>query len=382
MIDPLNIAAESSENEGDDSKSKKKGKKKKKRAGTLPKSKSQMFGGLRNYARIFTRSSSAEFLNYGKGHRSSISAGGHLEHPELELLPPVFAPMPTIPDRRHDEAEDPGLAPGRDEIELKQMKHRRADHGHSFYEPSRAGPSRLDGSTDGASASKPEEARRVASSTALVGNNTLQALYGTLVTPALAYARHYESCVYLPPSTSHSTVSRSNLNFNMLHENSYSRMTNHSAPRSPSGSALIDKMLASQPTSANVSPLPSPLASPVLAPIQMPSIGEVTNPMRGGHAQSKSASSVTSLRASSMDLLKTLKEAEERERKRAFEDLLNRTRNSLSEERRRRSTEVSVRNLESEHAKPLVERYDLPAPLASGHQTWPGSFRRSSVEAN
>lgn len=381
-INPTNIATESSDNDADGTRPKKRTKKKKKRAGTLPKSRSVMFGGLRNYVRTFTRSSSAEFLNYGRGHRSSVSAGGALEHPELELLPPIFAPMPTISDRRDE--EDPGLAPCGDEIKLKQMRHRRADHGHSFAEasragPSRTGPSRLDGTAEASKASlmstDPGEARRVASSPALVG--TLKGPDGTVINNALHYARHYESCVYLPPSTSHSTVSRSN--FHLLNDSTYHSISaNSSVPHSPSGSCLIDKMLASPPTSANVSPLPSPLASPVLAPMQ--SISEVTQPKTRvncwakGHVPSKSECSVASLRASSMDLLKTLKEAEERERKRALEGLLSRARNSLSEERRR-STEVSVR---TERERPVVEQYEVQGMLGGGHQTWPGAYVRGS----
>jgi hypothetical protein len=378
-INPLNVTVESSDNEVSSGK-KKRGKRKKKRAGTVPKSRSIMFEGLRNYARIFTRTSSAEFLHHGKGHRSSISAGGALEHPELEILPPIFAPLPVIPDRTRQDEDDPGLAPTKQDIELKQLKHRRKDHGHSFAEPSRPGPSRVDGSAE-ENKTRPEEPRRVASSPALVG--TLTAPDGSLVHSALTYARHYESCVYLPPSTSHSNSSRP---FGLVSsDSSYARITNTStlhspAPSSPGGSALVDKMLASQPTSANVSPLPSPLASPVLAPMQ--SLDETVNEAmlnpnphpkklieRSAHSHSQSVGSVASLRASSMDLLKTLKDAEERERRRALGDLLSRARNSMSEERRERS-------LEFLHGK------GEQGGSEEGHRTWPGAYRGGvSVEA-
>jgi hypothetical protein len=228
----------------------------------------------------------------------------------------------------------------------------------------------------------PDQARRVASSPALVG--TLKAPDGTVINNALHYARHYESCVYLPPSTSHSTVSRSN--FHLLNDSTYQGVnTNAGVPHSPSGSNLIDKMLASQPTSANISPLPSPLASPIIAPMQ--SISEVTQPKTRpdrwvkGHVHSKSEASVASLRASSMDLLRTLKEAEEWERERALEDLLSRARNSLSEERRKRSTEVAI---SIEKKRTAMKTYEVQGVLgADGHQTWPGTYRGvNGVAAN
>jgi len=48
---------------------------------------------IKNYARMF-KSQSQEFLGHGHGHRTSISAGGLLSHPELEILPDMWAPLP------------------------------------------------------------------------------------------------------------------------------------------------------------------------------------------------------------------------------------------------------------------------------------------------
>jgi hypothetical protein len=68
-------------------------KKRKKKVGShrIAKSNSMTFGKnfLKNYARIF-RSQSIEFQKYGYGHRSSITGGGVLEYPELEILPDVW----------------------------------------------------------------------------------------------------------------------------------------------------------------------------------------------------------------------------------------------------------------------------------------------------
>ncbi|EFQ93238.1 hypothetical protein PTT_09433 [Pyrenophora teres f. teres 0-1] len=69
-------------------------KKKKKRVGSgrMTKSNSMTFGKtlIKNYSKMF-KSQSTEFRRHGRGHRSSITSGGILEHPELELLPDVWA---------------------------------------------------------------------------------------------------------------------------------------------------------------------------------------------------------------------------------------------------------------------------------------------------
>lgn len=61
---------------------------------------------LKHYGRFF-RTPSVEYLRYGHGHRSSVSAGGKLENPDLELLPPIWASRPVSnkgPDKRKDSA--------------------------------------------------------------------------------------------------------------------------------------------------------------------------------------------------------------------------------------------------------------------------------------
>jgi hypothetical protein len=69
-------------------------KKRKKKIGTgkMAKSHSMTFGRklIKNYYAGIFKSSSSEFRQHGRGHRSSIASGGTLEHPELELLPEVF----------------------------------------------------------------------------------------------------------------------------------------------------------------------------------------------------------------------------------------------------------------------------------------------------
>ncbi|EUC46911.1 hypothetical protein COCMIDRAFT_35499 [Bipolaris oryzae ATCC 44560] len=69
-------------------------KKKKKKLGSvrMVRSTSMTFGRalMKNYSKMF-KSQSTEFRRHGRGHRSSIASGGILEHPELELLPEVWA---------------------------------------------------------------------------------------------------------------------------------------------------------------------------------------------------------------------------------------------------------------------------------------------------
>jgi len=73
-------------------------KKKKKRVGSgrVAKSNSMTFGRslMKNYSKMF-KSQSTEFRRHGRGHRSSITSGGILEHPELELVPDVWAGDPN-----------------------------------------------------------------------------------------------------------------------------------------------------------------------------------------------------------------------------------------------------------------------------------------------
>ncbi|KAL5113220.1 hypothetical protein ACEQ8H_008915 [Pleosporales sp. CAS-2024a] len=69
-------------------------KKRKKKIGTgnMAKSHSMTFGRklIKDYYAGMFKSSSSEFRQHGRGHRSSIASGGNLEHPELELLPDIF----------------------------------------------------------------------------------------------------------------------------------------------------------------------------------------------------------------------------------------------------------------------------------------------------
>ncbi|KAF2737252.1 hypothetical protein EJ04DRAFT_488215 [Polyplosphaeria fusca] len=60
-------------------------------SGRMAKSSSMTFGKtfLKNYTKLF-RSQSSEFRQHGHGHRSSVATGGMLEYPELEIVPGVW----------------------------------------------------------------------------------------------------------------------------------------------------------------------------------------------------------------------------------------------------------------------------------------------------
>ncbi|MCJ1357524.1 MAG: hypothetical protein MMC33_007520 [Icmadophila ericetorum] len=72
------------------------------------KSRSMTFGKsvFKKMGRLYA-SKSATFRSFEYGHRSSISAGGKLEYPELEILPPMFA---TDKLRQIPSEESPSLA--------------------------------------------------------------------------------------------------------------------------------------------------------------------------------------------------------------------------------------------------------------------------------
>ena len=65
--------------------------------GKKKKSRSMTFGRslLRSWSRLY-KSRSFDFRKFERGHRSSISIGGELEYPELEILPPLSHRLPSL----------------------------------------------------------------------------------------------------------------------------------------------------------------------------------------------------------------------------------------------------------------------------------------------
>jgi hypothetical protein len=332
-INPLNILEEEDSSEDLPHGKHKRKSKKKKRTG-LPKSKSMMLGKeyIKNYVRLI-RSPSVEWLTHGKGHRSSISAGGSVEHPELELLPPVFASRPILEDVE-GEANISPIKSCKGDIELQEIARSGRDHGPSIAASS--GQSYYDGSTE-VDVAAAERKRRAASSPDLS-----REMSGSRASDALTWSRHYESCVYLPRASQSMERPRHPLD------------SPEDANESNVGSEiplLIDSMLArSRASSVNYQPM----------------IANGTVPLRKkskrGHVTHTSVGSVSSIRASSMDLLKTLAEAEERERTKCLE-MLTRERSAASSRRVSEKVEV-VEVVEKDEGEEMdmtttVNTYDL-----------------------
>lgn len=294
-INPLNILEE--EDSSEDSphgKLKRKGKKKA-RTG-LPKSRSMMLGKeyIKNYVRLI-RSPSVEWLHSGKGHRSSISAGGSVEHPELEVIPPVFAAHPILEEEvEHDISP---FKQRRRDIELQELTRSGRDRGASNATVS---GSTYDGSAEAEfTAAEYERKRRAASSPDLIREMT-----GSRASDARSWSRLYESCVYLPRASQSMDRPRYPVDTSLEGSEDVSNVDSEIP-------LLIDSMLArSRASSVNTAPIIANATVPL-----------VRKKSKYNHRNVGSVGSVSSIRASSMDLLKTLAEAEERERMKCLEML-------------------------------------------------------------
>ncbi|TLD18947.1 hypothetical protein E2P81_ATG01675 [Venturia nashicola] len=290
-INPLNILEEEESSE-DSPRGKLKRKAKKKARTGLPKSRSMMIGKeyIKNYVRLI-RSPSVEWLHSGKGHRSSISAGGSVEHPELEVIPPVFAAHPILEEEvEHDISP---FKQRRRDIELQELAKPGRERGASNVTTS---GSVYDGSADAVTtATEQERNRRAASSPDLI-----REMSGSRASDALDWSRVYESCVYLPRASQSMDRSRHPLDTSEEVSNVDSEIP-----------LLIDSMLArSRASSINTAPMIANATVPL-----------VRKKSKHNHRNVGSVGSVSSIRASSMDLLKTLAEAEERERMKCLEML-------------------------------------------------------------
>jgi hypothetical protein len=312
-INPASITTDSS-TEDSDKGDKKKGRTKKARTG-LPKSKSMMIGKefIRNYARII-RSPSVEWLSHGKGHRSSVSAGGSLAHPELEVLPPVFAAtpinrieeedlgLPTIPlytAHKDTLARDP-----KDSIELRHIRPPKRGR----RESTKAEPSRFDGSSysDDISGTNEESGHSGSYLSLPTVTTKLASSEKDQNANALSWSDHYASCVKLSRNSG-----------SVHHHINSSDCTDTSTfmtyANSDSNTGLIDAMLASRNPSIRHMNRSASFSDVGAAGRTFPRC------MKPDHKANRSLSSVASLRASSMDLLEKLAAAEEHERKKILQ---------------------------------------------------------------
>ncbi|KAF2642309.1 hypothetical protein P280DRAFT_396540 [Massarina eburnea CBS 473.64] len=135
--------------------------KRKKKVGNprIAKSNSMTFGKnfLKNYTKIF-RSQSSEFQKHGHGHRSSVSGGGALAHPELEMLPDVWG-RGAIKERSEeiggdheqnspDEEYGPGDKKGKGKVKEEDSPSTHQSLNISKSDDNNLMPSALDGPAD------------------------------------------------------------------------------------------------------------------------------------------------------------------------------------------------------------------------------------------
>lgn len=320
----VTVILESSSDEGTPAgKNKKRNKKNRARTG-IPKSRSIMFTRetIRKYVKnIFAPN--VEYLKYGHGHRSSVSTGGKLKHPELEIIPPVFTAIPVV-----EEGPAPANSENGDGIEMQVLTPRQISMVHRASLASRR-LSTVPPDCDGAALDDEyfnevdpvRKARRSVSSPSLPVTPGPESMYTQ--NNAQFWSRMYESCVELPRFSASADQSVS-----------HSRQVSLSSHRSSSDShettqampLLIDDVLAMTRLSkegqkvedatpnAAVQGHTSPVKDTLKGRSRSGSPSSQSLPAKFGHGKKESVMSMQSIRESSMDLWKLLKETEEKER--------------------------------------------------------------------
>lgn len=285
---------------------------------------------LRDYSQLF-RSQSIEFLQHGHGHRSSISAGGELEHPELEMLPPIFPAFEIDTDRVEGDSVNG--------VELMEMRRRRmtassrahkGDKEAAARDPKTrdirsAGRLQLDGTPGGDDDDEGDVSFSIYSETSSpspdhdAGQQSsaeLEPLHARTIMQTVGAARCwsqiYASCVRLPPLKSDSPM-ETDPDLGKGLEARLIPRTNASVIETPLVGA---DRLHLHGTRSSVSPLLSRVSSPrfstVPARIRSPSMNDIC------HRRNESVKSVLSLRASTNDLCRLLVEAEQSDRERCL----------------------------------------------------------------
>lgn len=322
----VTVIVESSSDEGTPAdKEKKRNKTSRNRTG-IPKSRSMMFAReiVKNYIKHIW-APNIEFLKHGHGHRSSISTGGKLKHPELEILPPVFAAMPIV-----EEGAGPANSETGDGIELQVLTPGQTSMARPASPPSRR-LSTIPPDCDGAApddcyfneVDTVTKARRSVSSPSLPVTPGPGSMYTQ--NNAQFWSRMYESCVELPRFSISADQSMSHSR-QVSHSSHQSSSESHDAATAQAMPLLIDEILATTRFSTEGQKFQD--ATPIAAVEGHGSLIEDTLrtwsrsgspssqslPARLGHAKKESVVSMQSIRESSMDLWKLLKETEEKER--------------------------------------------------------------------
>jgi hypothetical protein len=274
---------------------------------------------IQHYGRFF-RSTSLEYLRHGHGHRSSVAAGGELEHPELELLagsPPIWN---TVPEEdpfslREDSTQNENsvITPVGVEDESELMS---SANSHTLMTPNletAASPISLDGSSELRDLEHQPLAKAGPTSSVDLHHSDYSVMDDTTM-----WSETNQPSIILPPQDrpvtedlikdlkladqldrlKDSMFSQANKSEDLKQPNMSSRIT----PKAPRCSTdYLDAL--------SVPRLRASMSSEVSISNSLPSR------MRHGHRKNES---VTSIRASSYDLLQMLVEAEERERRKAL----------------------------------------------------------------
>jgi hypothetical protein len=323
----VTVIVESSGDEDTPAGKKRKRSKKKNRARTgIPKSRSMTFARetIRKYVKnIFAPN--VEYLKYGHGHRSSVSTGGKLKHPELEIIPPVFAAMPVA-----EEGPAPANSENGGGIEMQVLTPRQTSMARRASLASRrlsTTPPECDGAAsddeDFNEVDPIRKARRSVSSPSLPVTPGPESMYTQ--NNAQFWSRMYESCVELPRFSVSADQSVS-------HSRQVSLSSHHSSSDSQEAASaqamplLIDEVLATMRFStegqkaedstpnAAVQGHTSLTKNTLRARSRSGSPSSQSLPAKLGHGKKESVMSMQSIRESSMDLWKLLKETEEKER--------------------------------------------------------------------
>jgi len=296
----------------------------------MPKSRSMMFAKefFKNYARHI-RAPNVEFLNHGHGHRTSISTGGKLEYPELEILPPAFAATPVLDslDRFDDEHLHNSDSANAEAIELRALTPGESSLlRRPLLMPRRLldVPSDVDGAPVDAEVFN-RQSRRSVSSPSLALSHGPESIYSQ--NNAQFWSRMYESCVEFPRfsvSADHSVPHSRQVSAIQCHSSAEDEVDemNPSAPLLADG-LLYNPAMATVIQRKDEMPNSICLHHPTLAADKLEvgarmgaesQISCQSLPARLGHDKRDSVCSIDSIRASSMDLWKLLKETEEKER--------------------------------------------------------------------
>jgi hypothetical protein len=164
---------------------------------------------FKHYGRFF-QTNSLEYLRYGHGHRTSVSTGGQLENPDLELLPPVWSPPPVM--EKDAQATGRAVIDSLDTSEPLTVSRKlfrgngkeRVGSTTSFSKKEaralRELELELSRSTDGSPCPSPKDRSGILRPWSASSSDVYHTLDSSSIDNAIMWSRYYESCSALPSS--------------------------------------------------------------------------------------------------------------------------------------------------------------------------------------